>query len=48
MPYSMPYSEQKNRWFSLLLIAGLPFFVIFKWVKGDLPYIQNPNIKNKI
>jgi len=28
---------------SFIFIAGLPFFVIYRWMKGDLSYIENPN-----
>lgn len=43
----MPFSGQKHKWFSILLMAGLPFLVLYRWMNGDLPYIENPN-KRKI
>jgi len=45
MPYTMPFSGQKYKWISLIFMAGLPFFVLYRWMKGDLPYIENPNRK---
>jgi len=48
MPYSMPFSGQKHKWFSILLMAGLPFFVIYRWMSGNLPYIQDPNKKRSL
>jgi len=41
MPHSMPFSEQKNKWFAILIFASLPFFVIYKWIKKDLPQVKH-------
>jgi len=40
MPHSMPYGEQSNKWFTILIIAGLPFYIVYKWLKNDLSYIN--------
>jgi hypothetical protein len=47
MPHSMPFSQQENKWFSILIMAALPFIVLYKWVKDDLPYLKNPSNKDK-
>jgi len=36
----MPYGEQKNKWFTILIFAGLPFYIIYKWLKDDLPRLK--------
>jgi hypothetical protein len=41
----MPFSGQKHKWFSIILMAGLPFLVLYRWMNGTLPYIENPNKK---
>jgi len=47
MPHSMPFSEQSNKWFSVMIFIGLPFLVIYRWAKGELPYLEN-EFKKKI
>jgi len=42
----MPFSGQKHKWFSIILMTGLPFFVIYRWMNGNLPYIKDVNKKN--
>jgi hypothetical protein len=39
MPYTDPYGEQKNKWFTILIFIGLPFIVFYKILKNDLPAI---------
>jgi len=41
----MLYSGQKNKWFALLIFTGLPFYVLYKWIKDDLSYIETGNKK---
>lgn len=36
MPYSMPFLGQKNKWFTVLILIGLPFYVFYKFIKKDL------------
>lgn len=45
MPHSMPFGGQKYKWISLIFMVGLPFFVLYRWMKGGLPFVENPNRK---
>jgi len=40
MPYSMPFSEQKHKWFTVVLFIILPFYVLFKLIRGELPSLD--------
>ena len=39
MPHTMPLAEQENKWFLVILVIALPFFVFFKILKKDLPAV---------
>jgi len=41
MPYSMPWGEQSDKWFSVILFVVLPFYVFYKIIKKDLPALKN-------
>lgn len=41
MPHSQPFKYQPHKWFSVLLILMLPFYVFYKWITGDLPDLRN-------
>jgi len=41
MPYTMPFAEQENKWFTVLIILGLPFYVLFRLIKGELPNLKD-------
>jgi hypothetical protein len=43
----MPYDEQDNKWFSMLIFTALPFYVIYKWFRGSLPHISGSRLKDK-
>ncbi|MBI4708959.1 MAG: hypothetical protein HY764_01995 [Candidatus Portnoybacteria bacterium] len=43
----MNYSGQSNKWFSVLILAGLPFWIIYRWLKNDLPHIEREPGKPK-
>jgi len=42
----MPFAEQKGKWFTILIFIGLPFYVFFRLLKGDLPDLKNVSQKN--
>ena len=37
----MPYGEQKSKWFSWLLFISLPFYLIYRLIKNDLPDLKD-------
>jgi len=43
MPHTMPFAGQENKWFTILIIISLPFYVLFRLLKGDLPDIKDIN-----
>jgi len=45
MPHSMPFGEQENKWFTFVLIIILPFYVLFKILKNDLPGLDKARPK---
>ncbi len=47
MPHSMAFSEQKNKWFSLMIFAGLPFIIFFKIIKKELPPLSEVGPEKK-
>jgi len=36
LPRSMQFSGQPNKWISAIFIIGLPFYVLYKFFKGEL------------
>ena len=46
MPHSMSFKGQKNKWFSVLIFTYLPFYVVYKYLKGDLPSLKELEEKN--
>jgi hypothetical protein len=40
MPHSVPFGEQEDKWFSILIFIGLPFFIIYKVFKKELPHLS--------
>jgi hypothetical protein len=47
MPHTMPYKEQEDRWFSILIFIALPFYVFFRFLKGKLPPLSQAGPKPK-
>ncbi len=43
----MPFGEQSNKWFSFLILLGLPFFITYKIIKKDLPPLSEIEPKNE-
>jgi hypothetical protein len=37
----MPFAGQEHKWFTILLFIGLPFYVLFRLIKGDLPDLKD-------
>jgi len=33
----MPFKTQDDKWFTFLIFLALPFLVMFKYLKGQLP-----------
>ena len=46
MPHTMPFAGQENKWFTILLIISLPFYVIFRLIEGSLPDIKDVGPKS--
>jgi|GEM_PF-2021209 len=47
MPYTDPFSEQKNQWFSILIFIGLPFFILWRLFKNELPDLRETRPRKK-
>lgn len=46
MPHTMPFASQEDKWFTILIIIGLPFYVLFRLIKGNLPFVKDIGSKN--
>ena len=37
MPHTMPFKNQQDKWFTVLIFLALPFLVTFRYLSGKLP-----------